>query len=339
MLALLSGGAYSHARLALFIVPVAVAFRFRLSITIAATLVTTAAYVLQAAFHPAAGQPDAPRFIVTQAGYLAWVGVGCILLSLLLARRTATVERLAHERSALLADALEAEQRERRALAEALHDHAIQNLLSARHDLQEAGEVLPHPALARADAALAQTVGQLREAVFDLHPYVLEQAGLDAALRSIAQQVATRSHLDLRLDLHPAGRHPQEQLAFSAARELLANVAQHAQATHVRVGLAAGRGHARAARRGRRHGLPAGAPGPAAGGGPRRPRVPARAHRGGRRHDGRRVRARRRHAGRGAAAGPLAGAGGDRRARRRLITTPGAPRSTGGARWAWPSRR
>ncbi len=238
VLALLSGGAYSHARLALFLVPVAVAFRFRLSITIAATVVTTAAYVLQAAFHPAAGQPDAPRFILTQAGYLAWVGVGCILLSLLLARRTATVERLAQERSALLADALEAEQRERRALAEALHDHAIQNLLSARHDLQEAGEVLPHPALARADAALAQTVGQLREAVFDLHPYVLEQAGLDAALRSIAQQVATRSHLDLRLDLHARGRHPQEQLAFSAARELLANVARHSQAEHVRVALA-----------------------------------------------------------------------------------------------------
>ena len=145
---------------------------------------------------------------------------------------------IAQERSALLADALEAEQRERRALAEALHDHAIQNLLSARHDLQEAGEVLPHPALARADEALAQTVGQLREAVFDLHPYVLEQAGLDAALRSIAQQVATRSHLDLRLDLHASGRHPQEQLAFSAARELLANVARHADATHVRVALA-----------------------------------------------------------------------------------------------------
>ncbi|HET9322338.1 MAG TPA: ATP-binding protein [Gaiellaceae bacterium] len=231
MLAVLSGGAFSHARLAFFLVPVAVAFRFRPAVTSAAVVVTTAAYVIQAAAHPAAKQPQAVRFIVTQAGFLAWVGVACVLLSLLLARRTQLVARLADARSHLLADALEAEQRERKRLAEALHDHAIQNLLSARHELEEAEEAQPHPALARADDALVETVGQLREAVFDLHPYVLEQAGLEAALRSIAQQAAARAHLRLTLDLRYQNRHPQEQLVFSAARELLANVVGHAEAS------------------------------------------------------------------------------------------------------------
>ena len=216
VLALLSGGAFSHARLAFFLVPVAVAFRLRPSITLAAVVVTTAAYVIQASAHPAAGEPAAARFIVTQAGFLAWVGVACVLLSMLLARRTELVARLAQARSRLLSDALAAEQRERKALAEALHDHAIQNLLSARHELEEAGETLSHPALARADAALAETVGQLREAVFDLHPYVLEEGGLEAALRSIARQAASRAHLELKLDLHYPARHPQEQLVFSA---------------------------------------------------------------------------------------------------------------------------
>jgi two-component system, NarL family, sensor kinase len=233
VLALLSGGAFSHARLAFFLVPVAVAFRLRPSITFAAVVVTTAAYVIQASAHPAASQPEAVRFIVTQAGYLAWVGVACVLLSMLLARRTELVARLAQARSRLLSDALAAEQRERKALAEALHDHAIQNLLSARHELEEAGEKLSHPALSRADAALAETVGQLREAVFDLHPYVLDEGGLEAALRSIGRQAASRAHLELRLDLHYPARHPQEQLVFSAARELLANVVRHAQATEV----------------------------------------------------------------------------------------------------------
>lgn len=231
VLALLSGGAFSHARLAFFLVPVAVAFRLRPSVTSAAVVVTTAAYVIQAIAHPAAKQPQAVRFIVTQAGFLAWIGVACVLLSMLLARRTELVTRLAEARSRLLADALAAEQRERKALAEALHDHAIQNLLSARHELQEAGEALSHPALDRADGALAETVGQLREAVFDLHPYVLDEAGLEAALRSIAQQAATRAHFELKLDLQYPMRHPQEQLVFSAARELLANVVRHAQAT------------------------------------------------------------------------------------------------------------
>ena len=238
VLAVLSGGAYSHARLAFFLIPVAVAFRFRPSFTALAAVLTTAAYLAQAAVHPVSGQPAAARFIITQAGYLAWVGVACVLLSLFLERRTELAGRLAADRSRLLTDALEAEQRERKALAEALHDHAIQNLLSARHELEEAGETVTHPSLARADAALVAAAGQLREAVFDLHPYVLEAAGLEAALRSIAQQAAARGRLRLQLDLHSPGRHDHDQLVFSAARELLANVLRHADASEVAVRLA-----------------------------------------------------------------------------------------------------
>jgi two-component system NarL family sensor kinase len=200
--------------------------------------VTTAAYVAQAVAHPTASRPEAARFIATQAGFLAWVGFACALLSLLLARRTELVTSLAESRSRLLADALSAEQRERRALAEALHDHALQNLLSARHEIDEAAEASPHPALARADAALVETVGQLREAVFELHPYVLEEAGVEAAVRSIAQQAASRAGLELRLDLRTTSRHPHEQLLFSAARELVSNVVVHSRASWLAVRLA-----------------------------------------------------------------------------------------------------
>jgi len=238
VLAVLSGGAFSHARLAFVIVPVTVAFRFRPSITAAATVVATSAYVIQALAHPAASQPGAGRFIAIQAGFIAWVGVACVLLSSILARRTSLVARLAESRTRLLSDALEAEQRERKTLAEALHDNAIQNLLSARHEVEEAGEEVSHPALLRADDALVETVKQLREAVFELHPYVLEEAGLEAGLRSLAQQAASRADLDLQLDLRYPERHPREQLVFSAARELLSNVVRHARAPRVAVRLA-----------------------------------------------------------------------------------------------------
>ena len=238
VLAVLSGGAFSHARLAFFLVPVTVAFRFRPAATAAAAVVTTAAYVVQAVAHPAASRPEAARFIAVQAGFLAWVGLACALLSLLLARRTELVTRLAESRSRLLADALSAEQRERKTLAESLHDHALQNLLSARHEIDEAGETSGHPALARADAALVETVGQLREAVFELHPYVLEEAGLEAAVRSVSQQAATRAGLELRLDLRTASRHTHDQLLFSATRELVSNVVVHARASRLAVRLA-----------------------------------------------------------------------------------------------------
>ena len=49
----------------------------------------------------------------------------------------------------------------------------------------------------------------------------------------MGRQAASRAHLELKLDLDYQARHPQEQLAFSAARELLANVVRHAQATEV----------------------------------------------------------------------------------------------------------
>jgi two-component system, NarL family, sensor kinase len=237
VLAVLSGGAFSHNRLAFFLIPVAVAFRFRPAVTAVAVVVTVAAYVIQAVLHPAASEPEAARFIATQAGFLAWIGAACVWLSLLLARRTGQVARLAESRSRLLADALEAEQRERKALAEALHDQAIQNLLSARHELEEAGESIDHPALGRADTALTDTVGQLRDAVFELHPYVLEQAGIEAGLRSLAQQASTRAGFELRLELASPHSHPHDRLVFSAARELLANVVQHADAKRVTVRL------------------------------------------------------------------------------------------------------
>ena len=135
------------------------------------------------------------------------------------------------DRSPLLADALAAEQRERQALAEALHDHAIQNLLSARHDLQEAGETRAHPGAGPRRRRPGRDRRAAARGVFDLHPYVLEQAGLESALRSIARAGSgSRTPSTCASTCTTPARHPQEQLAFSAARELLVNVVRPAHA-------------------------------------------------------------------------------------------------------------
>jgi signal transduction histidine kinase len=182
------------------------------------------------------GVPQGP--VRGASALLPWIILAAgLLLAALAGKISVSAAQRSAERSRLLADALGAEERERRTLADALHDHALQNLLSARHQLQEAGETLAHPALDRADDAIAETIKQLRDAVFELHPYVLEEAGLKAALRSIAQQAATRAGLDVRLDLRYENRHPREPLLFSAVRELLSNVVRHADASHVSVGL------------------------------------------------------------------------------------------------------
>jgi two-component system NarL family sensor kinase len=238
-LVVLSGGAYSEARLTYFLVPIAVAFRFRPELTALSSSVTVVAYLLQAVAHPAHTQPQATRFIAVQAGYLLWIGLAAVLLSAVLEQRTRRVAELAERRRGLIAEALSAGERERRALAEGLHDQAIQNLLSARHDLEEVAEAGASEALERADAAVEATIAELREAVFELHPYVLEQSGLDAALRAAGQRAARRGGFRVRFDLSYPRRHPQEVLLFGAARELLANAAAHAQAGDVVVELGA----------------------------------------------------------------------------------------------------
>jgi two-component system NarL family sensor kinase len=234
-LASLSGGPVSQARLAYFLVPVAAAFRFRPSVTAAAAVTTTAAYLGQGLAHPAS--EDAVDFVLVQAGYLLWVGAAAFLLSAVLGRRTRSMLELAHGRELLMAEAISAEERERRRLAEALHDHPIQNLLSARHELEEAETATGHPAIARAQRVLMETVGELREAIFDLHPYVLEQAGLQAALATMGQHAARRGRFRLRLETEPVSAGANDRLLLAAARELLANAAEHAGASEVVLGL------------------------------------------------------------------------------------------------------
>jgi two-component system, NarL family, sensor kinase len=244
VLALLSGGPFSQARLAYFLVPVAVAFRFQPLATAVAAGATAAAYLVQALAHPARNEAEATRFIAVHTGYLLWIGAAAVLLSTLLWRRTRRILELAAVRRRLFADVLTAEERERRALAEGLHDSAIQNLLSSKHDLEEAAALAPHaPSLARAQEALSATVSELRETIFELHPYVLEQAGLEAALRSVGARLARRGGFRLQFEFGYDGRHPHEDLLFGVARELLVNAAEHADAENVTVSLRSSDGH------------------------------------------------------------------------------------------------
>ena len=234
-LAFLSGGGFSQARVAYALVPITLAFRFRPRLAAVGGAAVVLAYLAQALSHPSGRGGQAARFIAVQAGYLIWIAVASALLALVLARRTRRVGELALQSRRLLTDALGAEERERQDLAEGLHDSALQNLLSVRHDLQEADESVKHPSLARAELTISETVGQLREIVSDLHPLVLEQAGLEAALSAVAAQASRRggfrAHVAYEATPHPA----QERLLLAAGRELLTNAAKHARARNVDV--------------------------------------------------------------------------------------------------------
>jgi len=238
VLAFLSGGAFSEARLAYFLIPIAVAFRFGWRITLVVSLAVVLAYNVQAATHPARHLAYATTFVAVETGYLLWIGAAATLFSALLERRTRDLVRLARGRRQLLAEVMNAEDKQRRLLAEGLHDHAIQNLLATRQDIEEAREAAPGPELERAQAVLSSTLADLRGAIFELHPHVLNQAGLEKALEATAERASRRGGFDVDLYLDYPRRHPAEALLFNAAREFLANAAKHANATKVTLTLA-----------------------------------------------------------------------------------------------------
>ncbi len=229
-LAFASGGGYSQVRLAFFALPLVAAFRLRPGLTAAWTAAAVGAYMFLAFAYPATRTSADVDVIVVQALYLTWAGAGALLLAVLLRSRDRRIRSDADERGRLVAQALNGEERERRRLAELLHDEAVQNLLLARQELHEHKRHRDEDSYRRADAALGRTIDQLRNEIFELHPYVLDHAGLRAALAVHAENAARRSSAAVTADVDSAGVGPYEQLVLSLARELLANAAGHADA-------------------------------------------------------------------------------------------------------------
>ena len=232
-----SGGAFSQLRLAFFLLPIGAAFLMSPSGTALWSTAAVAGYLGVSLPHPATKHGADFEFVLTQALYLTWIGLAAVLLSAVLTRRARRIEELAAARTRLLAETMGAEERERKRLAEALHDEAVQDLLAAGQELDEAKRG-DQEALRRARDAVRGSLTQLREAIFDLHPYVLEHAGLEAAMRSLVQRQSERGGARWSLSVADEASGLQDGLLFSLARELIANVAKHAAAGNVAVTVA-----------------------------------------------------------------------------------------------------
>ena len=133
-------------------------------------------------------------------------------------QRAAEIADLARSRRRLVADALFAEDRERRVLAEALHDDAIQTLLAIRQDLTEAQ---PGGALdtERAAGAIRGVVDRLRGGDLELHPTALAQLGLGPALEKIAEEQGRRGAFRAHVVVEPDEGGEADRLLFSLGRE------------------------------------------------------------------------------------------------------------------------
>lgn len=154
-------------------------------------------------------------------------------------RRDERIERLRAERATLVSQVLDAEERERSRVAQALHDDALQSLLAAHQDLIEAA---PGRALVtRAHEVVGVAIDRVRDAVSALHPVILEQRGLEAALAAVCLQAEHSAGFETELRVDPAAVGVSDGLVFSIVRELVTNARRHAEADLVAVGVDSGR--------------------------------------------------------------------------------------------------
>jgi signal transduction histidine kinase len=126
----------------------------------------------------------------------------------------------------------------RRRLERDLHDGAQQRLVSVALSLRIIGSrVDGDPQAAReleaARGELDHALDELRELARGIHPSVLSDRGLDAALDGLAH----RAPLPVELEATPGGRLPDrvESAAYFVVAEALTNVAKYARATHASV--------------------------------------------------------------------------------------------------------
>jgi signal transduction histidine kinase len=134
----------------------------------------------------------------------------------------------------------------RRQIERDLHDGTQQRLVSLGLALRAVEAKVPvdgsdlRSELSHIAAGLADAVEDLQEMSRGIHPAILSQGGLGPALRTLAR----RSAIPVELDVTTDARLPEsiEVAAYFVVSEALANAAKHAQASQIRISLAAGEG-------------------------------------------------------------------------------------------------
>jgi PAS domain S-box-containing protein len=138
----------------------------------------------------------------------------------------------------------EAQETERRAIARELHDEVGQSLTATRinlRDLEQQAEGGPlAQRLTDTAAIIAELLSKVRQMSLDLHPSVLDDLGVVAALRWCVRTRASGNSLEVNLDVPedlPRFDGMVEITVFRVFQEALSNVLKHAQAGHLQVRL------------------------------------------------------------------------------------------------------
>jgi len=181
-----------------------------------------------------------------QAKWFPPLVVGVIVAAVWAAHRIRLriVEKHEREISALNERLMKAQEQERIRIAGELHDGVMQQMLAATMMLGSAkrrtSESETKTSLDKIQDKLIQAGTEIRQLSHDLHPPILQEAGLPDALRSHCEQFSASSGIPVACDADDAARDLSRGAGlalFRIAQEALANAAKHAHATRITVRL------------------------------------------------------------------------------------------------------
>ncbi|VBA58767.1 putative sensor histidine kinase NarS [Mycobacterium attenuatum] len=207
----------------------------RAAVVLAFTLIGFALAVIQdPAMVRAIGWPEAIfRFVL-----YAFLCATALVVVRIEERHARSVAGLSALREELLAQTMTASEVLQRRISESIHDGPLQDVLAARQELVELQTAWPgDERVDRALAGLQDASERLRQATFELHPAVLEQVGLGAAVEQLAASTAARSGINVSIDIDYPVRNEIDPIVFGVARELLSNVVRHSRAHNASVSL------------------------------------------------------------------------------------------------------
>ncbi|GHH84349.1 ATPase [Streptomyces sulfonofaciens] len=132
---------------------------------------------------------------------------------------------------------VEAVHEERRRIERDLHDGVQQRLVALGMLLGRAlrSQDRKHmdELLGQAHQQSRQALTELREVAWRVYPTALDEAGLRAAVETVAERSAVRVDLDFKVREEPRG--PVAAVAYFVVSEAVTNTVKHAQATRIRV--------------------------------------------------------------------------------------------------------
>lgn len=179
------------------------------------------------------------RFIPVVVGALMVFAFVQVPLGISLARRMRANQR---EREALLHQAIEAGDNERRRIAADLHDGVVQDLAGVSFAISAAAEAVRHPAnapdvsrsLDEASRTTRRGIQQLRTLLVDIYPPNLRETGLRTALRDLLAPLAS-SGVDTTFEYaDDMGLDEQrDALLYRVAHEGVRNALRHASPERV----------------------------------------------------------------------------------------------------------